>query len=762
MNKIAIITKYSSYNFGAMLQSYALQKVIQNLGAECVIIDNERKTKNYLLSWKSPYGILNNIYYLVFRNQLKSSINKFDNFVETKYDKTRRYFDFEDLCNYPPDADVFITGSDQVWNPLKIEDAYFLRFVPKNSIRASYAASLGISYIPKGCQHLMSEYLNDMDFISVREKTAKHLLENNLSLFTQNSRLTTHIDPVFLLDQNEWKKLAKNTAKLNKEYILCYILYRPKWLNNWLKKIHKETGLPIIAISTEPYRNIYHNKMIRNAGPQEFIGLIDNAKFVISSSFHGVALSIAMKKPFYAILNPKAPSRIEDMLELFGLKDRIVDPSNNVIYNLNYINYQKIDDTLRCERDRSIKYLKFLIYDVNKKPEVYRHNILSSFSNISSVGKNCTACKVCKEVCEFNAISFKSDINGFEYPVVDLSLCKNCGLCAKKCHVLNHKKYNSKESSIAYYGWNKNERVRMSSSSGGFFSAISDFVLSKNGIVLGAYFDKNNKKVRHTSSDVTPMEKIIRSKYVESDLNNTHSIIKQALKEDRYVLFCGTPCQCSGIRNLFGYGNKKLILCDFFCHGVPSPFIFKDYLKSKEKENNDLISDIWFRTKYFGWSQYGIDIIYDNKKTEHTVGRCEWYFLSTMIDNMFLRDSCYSCDKAVYHDSDITIGDYWGIKYQNPEANDNKGISVIISNNELGASVINEIKHNIELYELKKHFLDYAFRVKTSDDLLKKSNDRTEKYFKYGKDKYIKKIYRKKLLLNKIKFNLRKSKYKLK
>ena len=643
------------------------------------------------------------------------------------------------MSENPPEADLYITGSDQVWNPLKIDDAYFLRFVPEHGIRASYAASMGISYIPEGSEQLFREYVEDMDYVSVRESTAKNLIEK----YTY-AQANVHIDPVLLLTQEHWKKIG---------FILCYILYRPQWLNQWLKKLHKATGMDIVAVTTDAYRNLYYNRVIRDAGPLDLLGLIRDAQFVVSSSFHGVALSIAMRKPFYAVVNPNAPSRIGDLLHSLQLNDRVIDETDKAsIRDIDYTLAEKLLEELKGE---AFKYLKFLLYQAEKK-EGKNKEIQMKKGDITQVGNKCTACKACVNICPVNAIHFKTDEEGFAYPVIDEQKCIHCSKCVNKCHAIV-KISNSKERSEAFYGWHKNQEIRRQSSSGGIFSAMSQWFLDRGGVVIGACYDPDKKGVFHMSSDNVEIGRFRRSKYVESDLGDTYTYIDAALKRDRYVLFCGTPCQCSGIRRVFGDVNK-LILCDFFCHGVPSKRLFSDYIAYKEERRKESITDLAFRTKYYGWSQYGMDIKYKNYM-EHTVGRCEWFFVASMLDNLFLRKSCYTCDKAMYHESDLTIGDFWGIVSYKPELNDNRGISVILSNSEKGKNLIQDIYKEVCLYPLEKGYLDYAFRVKTADKVLEKRDRIFKEYLRIGRDAFVKKYYRKRLLISKAVFNCKKHKF---
>ena len=748
MVKIALVTKYSSYNYGAMLQTYALQKTVNDLGANCEIVDSDRVKSPSLQPWRTPGQILNNIFFLKYKKELQKGYSCFDKFIES-YNLTRQYVNYDELCDNPPAADIYLTGSDQVWNPLKITDSYFLRFAPKQAVRASYAASMGVSYIPSACRKIFSEYINGMDYISVRENDAKDMINDLTGEIAE-----VHVDPVLLLDKNEWNEFSIKPQVKN-PYILCYILYRPQWINSWLKQLRKKTGKQIVVISSSAYRNIYHNKMVRDAGPKEMLGWIQNADFVISSSFHGVALSIANHKPFYAVINPNSPSRISNLLKIFNLSKRIITEKSE--FELKGIDFEAVEQIRVAERSKAIDYLKFLISNPQKKDKQERREINELKGTVENIGDKCTACTICENICPVSAIKLEENCEGFKYPRIDKSKCISCGRCLKKCHVVDGTK-NSKESCKVYYGWNKDANIRALSTSGGAFSVFADFVLKQKGVVIGAYFDSHTKKVVHESTNKVDVGKMRRSKYVESDMLDSIKKIDMNLKAGKYVLFCGTPCQCAGVRKRFGY-LEKLILCDFFCHGVPSPRVFKEFLEYKECKKSDKIKDYQFRTKDFGWSQYGHSIIYESGKNVKTVGRCEFFYTATMLDNLFLRKSCYTCNKNIYHMSDFTIGDFWGVNNCDSNLNDNKGISIIITNTELGEKLLDEVKDAIEIYPLEKHYVDYAFRVKTADKQIEKRDIAFAEYNKIGIREYIRKYYKKRLWVKNVLFVLKKKKY---
>lgn len=354
--KICVVTMNSSYNYGAMLQAYALQTVLLSQGHDCRFIDQRKSFEREISFCKSPSKLVHNLFSLIYKKSLLQGYRSFERFIADHEKLTENFANYETLQQNPPDADVFITGSDQVFNPVSFRPINFLDFVPSDKKRISYAASLGVSTIPQEKRQKFSEYLNKMDSISVRESDAKKLLCE-----LTDKEISVHIDPVFLLPKEEWRKLAKPVSGIKKPYILCYILYNPPWLNKELKKLRKRTGMDIVVVANEGFRNIYHNKMIRSAGPQEFLWLFDNAERIVTTSFHGTAFSLVFEKPFWAAVNPHSPSRISDLLSLFGAKQAVVQDFETEPAKVDCAFVKKVQQE---QREQALDYLKKAIRGV--------------------------------------------------------------------------------------------------------------------------------------------------------------------------------------------------------------------------------------------------------------------------------------------------------------------------------------------------------------------------------------------------------------
>lgn len=312
------------------------------------------------------------------------------------------------------------------------------------------------------------------------------------------------------------------------------------------------------------------------------------------------------------------------------------------------------------------------------------------------ISKNlCTGCTTCATVCPKNAITLVEDIEGFKYPVIDQDKCINCGLCKKKCPVLNTK------TNIAinkcYVGYSKSDFEKEKSSSGAIFSLIANYILDNNGIIIGASFDKNNKLKHIAINSKKELDKLKGSKYLQSDLGNIYSYIKENIKNKK-ILFVGTPCQVAGIKQIIN--SENLICLDLICHGVPSPKLFEKYIKELEQENNDKLLNYNFRDKATGWETYSNTAIFKNGKITELAKNNK--YMKLFLTDIALRKSCYNCKfKLGNKYADITLGDFWGVEKQYPEMYDKKGVSAIIINTELGMILFKSISKSIKYKECK-------------------------------------------------------------
>lgn len=337
----------------------------------------------------------------------------------------------------------------------------------------------------------------------------------------------------------------------------------------------------------------------------------------------------------------------------------------------------------------------------------------------------CCGCQACYNKCPKNAIEMIEDEKGFKYPKINKEECINCGLCDKVCPIINNKKIEN--APRAYACINKDEKIRMQSTSGGIFTLLAKAIINKGGVVFGASFN-NEFGVYHTYSEtIEGLEKFRGSKYLQSDIGNTYKKAKEFLDDGRYVLFTGTPCQIEGLINFLGKEYEKLYLQDIICHGVPSPKVWKEYKEYRENKANSNLKNISFRNKEAeGWNKYHVNMKFENNENYDSLHNNDAY-IKAFLSHLSLRESCTDCKfKKKNRLSDITLADFWGIKNVKQEMNDEKGTSMVIVNSEKGQVLMNEIKDDMICKEVD---FDLAIKGNPSFTKVSEKNVKSDQFF---------------------------------
>lgn len=329
--KASIITMTKTYNYGATMQAYALQTYVESLGINCDIIDHmgfEGEHKKIKLTDLSKSNLLK----IPYKLSLDCGYKSFELFYRQYIHLTRRYASDDELMNNPPNSDFFISGSDQVFNPRDPKlHKFLLDFVPQGKKRISYAASVGDPCIPNEKKEYYRRQLKTFDAISVREEQGKRIISE-----LTDKKIFQNVDPVFLLDKEEWRRVEKPVNLDKDRYLLCYMIYKPEWFNQWIKKYARKNQLKIVNVGLNGFTKQHTDKFIRSAGPSEFLWLFDNATQVVSSSFHGNAFAILFGKPLISIPDPKRPDRLDNLLSEFDIKDCELFENNADIQPLKY------------------------------------------------------------------------------------------------------------------------------------------------------------------------------------------------------------------------------------------------------------------------------------------------------------------------------------------------------------------------------------------------------------------------------------------
>ena len=336
--------------------------------------------------------------------------------------------------------------------------------------------------------------------------------------------------------------------------------------------------------------------------------------------------------------------------------------------------------------------------------------------------KTCTGCFACANCCPKDAISLPENNEGFYFPVIDNEKCIDCGLCDKIFPQVTEQP--TQNASKAYYGWATDDKIRKSSSSGGMFHLLAQYVLAEKGIVYGAAFNYEGlvRLECHSTEEVT-LEELQRSKYVQNYIGYAFRKIKRELQANKKVLFCGTPCQAAGLKSYLRKDYDNLLLADFVCHGVPSMDLLRKHLEYLGIKH---VKEIVFRPKNRGWVddfEIRFTKIESAKPTDVKLRRIPWRFdeyydIFQKYHN--IRQSCRNCaycngERA----SDVTLADFWKVKNYDPALWDKRGVSLILANNEKGIRVISELMKydNNVIGEIPLEYASYVYeRVRTDSN----------------------------------------------
>lgn len=358
---IKTITCHDVYNVGASLQAYALSTYLMSLGHQVEIIDYKPDYLKHYELWgvRNPrYNrpIFREVYNLLklpkrIKNRFSKRKKAFDDFTKNYLCITEnRYRTNQEIKKDEVSADVFFAGSDQIWNTLfknGKDSAFYLDFAPENAICASYAASFATDDIVDEWKETVSKWINNLDFISVREKSGLEILKN-----LGREDACQVVDPVFLLSRDTWEALLDN-KKENEDYLLIYDFDNNQELNEQAMDIAKKNEWKIYSI----FPNYICDKCFYNEGPLEFVNLIRNAKFVLSNSFHATAFSIIFERQFRVFeRKEKINTRMRDLLS--GLE---------ITMDEEKIDYGKVNKLLNEQISCSKKYIETVLDAAGKE-----------------------------------------------------------------------------------------------------------------------------------------------------------------------------------------------------------------------------------------------------------------------------------------------------------------------------------------------------------------------------------------------------------
>lgn len=309
----------------------------------------------------------------------------------------------------------------------------------------------------------------------------------------------------------------------------------------------------------------------------------------------------------------------------------------------------------------------------------------------------CVGCGSCAAICPQQCIRMSADSEGFRHPSIDIDRCVSCLCCEQACPLLQDAP--EYPGTTAYAVKNREESVRLKSSSGGVFTALAELVLAKGGCVCAARYDAEFEVIHDFAYSISEIAPFRGAKYSQSSAERCFPEIKSLLQEGRIVLFVGTPCQTAGLSTFLGKDDPNLILVDMICHGVPSPKVWHRYLQARQNadSNGGQIVSVDLRSKATGWSRYAysVDIGYQDG-SHYRVSQGRDPFMRGFVQNLYLRQSCSHCSfKGNHRRSDLTLGDYWGIWEQHPDFDDNRGVSLLLVHSRKGEIIWNVVREQM-------------------------------------------------------------------
>lgn len=688
--RIGLITFHRAKNLGAALQTYALYTYLNDKICSTEIIDYypNNAIPIYNAFTKRALQIAKKIIGGKEQKSRYQRYAKFDTFINECKRSKKVYYGDQAIEADPPSYDLIISGSDQILNTTLTGNsrAYYLSFAQEMP-KMSYASSFGRSNISDIEDEYIKKYLPDFQAVSVREESGKEIVDQRINCFSE-----VVVDPVFLLSREKWDILA---PLLNKDrYIFVYAMENTTWLIKTIEQVSENYKLPIKIVLGGDFRLSIDGEVDSSCGPREFLSYIKNAELIVTNSFHGTAFSIIFEKKFICVAHSEKNTRLEHLCKLIGEKKQVLEGEQLTKID-NYIisgcdAYSRLKEVI-------IKSKKYLIQNVNL---ILRKDVESIVDT-----QICCGCATCLQLCPQKAIFMSTDEKGFLHPKVDSKKCTQCGLCVARCPERSEVHMNAPIN--VYAARHKNPDIVKESTSGGAFTALSDYFLKADGAVFGAVLC-DDFKCRHIQSDnESDRNKMRGAKYIQSEIGDCYIKAGDALKHGVKVLFSGTPCQIAGLKNyLKGRNQDNLLTVDIVCHGVPSPLLLKDHINWLEGKGKR-VRQYLFRSKLVGWHGLNVKITYEDGKSMVNTSDSN-AFARMYFNSLITRESCSSCKYAsVERISDVTISDFWSIDSCETRLNDEKGTSCIFVNTLKGKYYFERVLQDLQIEE---HSIDESMQ----------------------------------------------------
>ncbi len=318
--------------------------------------------------------------------------------------------------------------------------------------------------------------------------------------------------------------------------------------------------------------------------------------------------------------------------------------------------------------------------------------------------EDCCGCNACGDICNHNAITFKTDDEGFWYPIIDKNKCTKCNLCEQVCPIINIDKLkkNDLPQSICYAAEHKNLEIIFDSTSGGLFSALADIMYKDKGFVGGAVFNEDFSVRHFISNNKKDIVKLRSSKYLQSNLEGFFRRVRDLLRDNERVLVCGSPCQMAALRAFLRYKEfENLIIADYICRGINSPKVWRKYLDSFEERYGSPVVYCKAKSKEYGWRNLTQKVILADGRHIYETKNQSNFTKGYLHTGVYCRPSCYNCKfKGYPRISDITLADFWGIEKVDRSMEKDLGTSLVMVNSKKGESFFERVKSRINYVEV--------------------------------------------------------------
>ena len=712
---VGIVGLWYGLNYGSILTYYALYDVITKMGYSAMMVNKPD------VLWRPIY------------TEKDTIANKFiykycDNNVTRCYQSSMDYQVLNKNC------DTFIVGSDVVWNyricGKEGGQFFFLDFVDDSKKKIAMASSFGEGYDAPEEDRMWSEYyLKKFDYIGVREDSAVKLVKD--MFHADADRI---MDPVFLCDRQVYHDLA-DSSKIedNAKFITSYFLGPRDQKTKMILRIAEMLGSEYRCVPNPNNPGAFTERTgleaIKTPDVEDWLYYFKHTQCYVGDSFHGLCFALIFGKPFVCVVeNGQSLARFETLLEMVGLSDRLINISKENLA------IPVIRKRVRALLNKKIDYEK--VWQIlDEKAEFSRQWLRNAISSEKKVSKNasqvrmlrspkmdcpdpitvaglaeevCTGCTACLNVCPVDAITMKENDDGFIVPSVNTDKCIRCSKCVKRCPSINLNVNNSLHPEI--HAAMADDSIRGKSSSGGMFTLAAEAVLDKGGYVCGAAFDYKtlsvNHVIIHSKEELAPLRK---SKYSQSNIGTVYRDIEALLKDDKKVLFTGTPCQVAGLKAFLNKTYDNLYLIDILCSGVPSQKITRTYIEEIARrpeisggETPPALKYIDFRDKeHHNWRscQY-IRLEFDNGVVYDGGLQNRDPFEKLYHNRTGMRRSCQDCYFSAFpRQGDISIGDFWGIELLDKSIDDNRGTSMILINNVHGKELFDMMSGGLQQHK---------------------------------------------------------------